>query len=140
MFSPRIVSGEQEVEEPDAGLRFDPAPRAIAQFLVIVVATVQVAFLERLRKRVERLDPLARLRPIRIRLPSECALAGCQADAVAMSAPASIRPTSSGRRSGGYVQSLSIVHTMGARAYVKPVRSAAPSPQLVGCRASRHHE
>ena len=59
MSAPRSVLGEQEVEEPDAGLRFDPAPRAIAQLAVVVMAVVRLAFFERLRQRVQRLHPLA---------------------------------------------------------------------------------
>src|SRR5262249_53427327 len=65
MSAPRFVPGEQEVEEPDAGLRLDPAPRALAQFAVVVMAAVQVTSLERLRQCVEILYPLARPRPVR---------------------------------------------------------------------------
>src|SRR5262245_2996465 len=38
MSAPRFVPGEQEVEEPDAGLRFDSTPRALEQLPVVVMA------------------------------------------------------------------------------------------------------
>src|SRR5215475_4928391 len=65
MFAPRISSGNQEIEEPDASLGLNPAPGAFAQFIVVVMAAVLVAFLERLLQFVESLHPLARLRTIR---------------------------------------------------------------------------
>src|SRR5262245_56111394 len=65
MSTRRITAWEQEIEEADPGLRFDPAPRAILQFTVVVMAAVQAAFFDRLRQRVELLDPLARPGPVR---------------------------------------------------------------------------
>src|SRR5262245_53236114 len=65
MSAPRFVPGEQEVEEPDAGLRFDSTPRALEQLPVVVMAAVQLAFFERLRQRVELLYPFARTGSVR---------------------------------------------------------------------------
>src|SRR5262245_51238702 len=58
------ISEQQKVEQPDAGLRLDPAPRAFGQFLIVVMSTMYRASFERLRQRIQRLYPFPRLWPV----------------------------------------------------------------------------